>query len=164
MPGIDVLSQALVLVLSPEVLVTALVAGAFGMFIGAMPGLTATMATALLVPLTFFMEPIPALAAIVSASSMAIFAGDIPGALLRIPGTPASAAYVEDSHRLTLQGRLNEALGTNLIVSCIGGLIGHRRTCGGRAAAGGIRAEIHLVRIFLAGDVGSVMRDLRGFQ
>ncbi len=124
MPGLDVLSQALMLVLSPEVLLTALVAGAFGMFVGAMPGLTATMATALLVPLTFFMEPIPALAAIVSASSMAIFAGDIPGALLRIPGTPASAAYVEDSYRLTMQGRLNEALGTNLIVSCIGGLIG----------------------------------------
>lgn len=124
MPGFDVLSQALLLVLSPDVLVTAFLAGAFGMFVGAMPGLTATMATALLVPLTFFMDPIPALAAIVSASSMAIFAGDIPAALLRIPGTPASAAYVEDSYRLTMSGRLNEALGTNLLVSCIGGLIG----------------------------------------
>ncbi|MBU2961267.1 tripartite tricarboxylate transporter permease [Citreicella sp. C3M06] len=124
MPGLDILSQAFLLVMSPEVLLTALLAGAFGMFVGAMPGLTATMATALLVPLTFFMDPIPALAAIVSASSMAIFAGDIPGALLRIPGTPASAAYVEDSYRLTMRGKMNEALGTNLIVSCIGGLIG----------------------------------------
>ncbi|QUS37230.1 tripartite tricarboxylate transporter permease [Falsirhodobacter algicola] len=124
MASFDIILQALQLVLDPQVLLTALLAGAFGMFVGAMPGLTATMAVALLVPLTFFMDPIPALAAIVSASGMAIFAGDIPGALLRIPGTPASAAYVEDSYRLTLQGRLNEALGTNLIVSCIGGLIG----------------------------------------
>ncbi|WP_376877850.1 tripartite tricarboxylate transporter permease [Albirhodobacter sp. R86504] len=122
--GFDVLLQALALVLSPEVILTALLAGAFGMFVGAMPGLTATMATALLVPLTFFMDPIPALAAIVSASGMAIFAGDIPGALLRIPGTPASAAYVEDSYQLSLKGKLNEALGTNLLVSCIGGLVG----------------------------------------
>ena len=47
----------------------------------------------------------PAIAAIVTATAMAIFAGDIPGALVRIPGTPASAAYVEDSYRMTLQGR-----------------------------------------------------------
>ncbi len=120
----EILLQAALLVLDPQVLLTALLAGMFGMFVGAMPGLTATMATALLVPMTFFMDPIPALAAIVSASGMAIFAGDIPGALLRIPGTPASAAYVEDSHRLALKGQLNMALGTNLLVSCIGGLFG----------------------------------------
>lgn len=120
----EILLQAAALVLEPRVLLTALLAGAFGMFVGAMPGLTATMATALLVPMTFFMDPIPALAAIVAASGMAIFAGDIPGALLRIPGTPASAAYVEDSHQLARQGKLNLALGTNLIASCIGGLFG----------------------------------------
>jgi TctA family transporter len=56
-----------------------LLSGMFGLFVGAMPGLTATMATALLVPVTFFMEPVPALAAIVSATAMAIFSGDIPG-------------------------------------------------------------------------------------
>lgn len=121
---VDILIQAAALVFEPRVLMTALLAGAFGMFVGAMPGLTATMATALLVPMTFFMDPIPALAAIVSASGMAIFAGDISGALLRIPGTPASAAYVEDSYRLSMKGKLNLALGTNLIVSCIGGLVG----------------------------------------
>ena len=44
------------------------------------------MATALLVPVTFFMPPIPAIAAMVTATAMAIFAGDIPSCLLRIPG------------------------------------------------------------------------------
>ena len=51
----------------------------FGLFVGAVPGLTATMATALLVPVTFFMAPIPAIAAIVSAifitSAMRLAAG-----------------------------------------------------------------------------------------
>ena len=63
-----------------------LASAVFGLFVGAIPGLTATMATALLVPVTFFMPPVPAIAAIVTATAMAIFAGDIPGALLRIPG------------------------------------------------------------------------------
>lgn len=124
MTMLDTLFAATLLVMDPTVLLTALLAGMFGMFVGAMPGLTATMATALLVPITFFMDPIPALAAIVTASGMAIFAGDIPGALLRIPGTPASAAYVEDSHRLARQGKLNLSLGVSLVVSCIGGMFG----------------------------------------
>ena len=63
-----------------------LAASLFGLFVGAVPGLTATMATALLVPVTFFMAPIPAIAAIVTATAMAIFSGDIPGCLLRMPG------------------------------------------------------------------------------
>jgi TctA family transporter len=55
---------------------------------------------------------------------MAIFAGDIPAALLRIPGTPASAAYVADTHLLAKSGRLDLALGTNVTASAIGGLFG----------------------------------------
>ena len=102
---------ALTLVFDPYVLTVMAVAGAFGLFVGAMPGLTATLATALLVPVTFFMEPVPALAAIVATTAMAIFAGDIPGALVRIPGTPASAAYVDDSYGLTRKGKAEVALG-----------------------------------------------------
>jgi TctA family transporter len=115
---------ALGLVLQPYNLWIMLASGCFGLFVGAMPGLTATMATALLVPVTFFMEPVPALTAIVSATAMAIFAGDLPGALVRIPGTPASAAYVEDAYRLTLKGRAEEVLGCGLVFSVIGGLFG----------------------------------------
>lgn len=120
----DAFLTALGLVLAPDTLWIMLLAGAFGLFVGAMPGLTATMATALLVPVTFFMEPVPALAAIVSATAMAIFSGDLPGALVRIPGTPASAAYVEDAYRLTLKGRAEEVLGCGLVFSVIGGIFG----------------------------------------
>ncbi|MDO5603628.1 MAG: tripartite tricarboxylate transporter permease [Paracoccus sp. (in: a-proteobacteria)] len=119
-----ILAQAMELVMTPQVILTMMAAGAFGLFVGAVPGLTATMATALLVPVTFFMDPVPAIAAIVTAAAMAIFAGDLPGALLRIPGTPASAAYVEDSWRMTRQGRAAEALGALLVFSVIGGVFG----------------------------------------
>ena len=64
------------------------------------------------------------IAAIVTATAMAIFSGDIPGALLRIPGTPASAAYTDESYRMTLKGQAELALGAGLVFSAIGGLFG----------------------------------------
>lgn len=120
----DAYIQGLGLVLDPYVLLVMLLAGGFGLFMGAVPGLSATMATALLVPVTFFMEPVPAVAAIVSATAAAIFAGDVPGVLLRIPGTPASAAYTDEAYRMTQKGEAELALGVCLVTSVIGGLFG----------------------------------------
>jgi TctA family transporter len=120
----DTIFQAAALVADPYVLWVCFAAAVFGIFVGAMPGLTATMATALLVPITFFMEPVPAVGAIVVATAMAIFAGDIPGAMLRIPGTPASAAYTDEAYRLSRKGLLGQALGVNLVFSVAGGLVG----------------------------------------
>lgn len=105
-------------------IIAVIAAGLFGLFVGAIPGLTATMAVALMVPFTFFMEPIPALALMISVGASSIYAGDIPGALLHIPGTPASAAYVDDSYLLVKQGKVNRVLGLGLISSVIGGVIG----------------------------------------
>jgi TctA family transporter len=116
--------QALGMVFDPYVLVVIFFSALFGLFVGCIPGLTATMATALLVPMTFFMPPVPAVAAIVTATAMAIFSGDIPGALLRIPGTPASAAYADETYQLTLKGQAEIALGAGLVFSAIGGLFG----------------------------------------
>lgn len=116
--------QAFDLVVNPYVLFVIVCSAAFGLFVGAVPGLTATMATALLVPVTFFMDPIPAISAIATCTAMAIFAGDIPGALLRIPGTPASAAYTDEAYALTRKGQAEKALGTGLICSMLGGLFG----------------------------------------
>jgi putative tricarboxylic transport membrane protein len=117
-------ASAFRLVFDPYVLLVMVCSAAFGLFVGAIPGLTATMATALLVPITFFMPPVPAVAAIVTATAMAIFSGDIPGALLRIPGTPASAAYADEAYQMTLKGQAELALGAGLVFSAIGGLFG----------------------------------------
>jgi putative tricarboxylic transport membrane protein len=120
----NALALAADLVFRWDVLTTVLLASLFGLFVGAIPGLTATMAIALLVPVTFFMDPIPAVGAMVACAAMAIFAGDIPGTLLRIPGTPASAAYTNEAYAMTKQGRAEAALGANLLFSALGGLFG----------------------------------------
>jgi putative tricarboxylic transport membrane protein len=120
----DALFQAFALVFQPYVLLVILLSAMYGLFVGAIPGLTATMATALLVPVTFFMPPIPAVAAIVTATAMAIFSGDIPSALLRMPGTPASAAYTDEAYLLTKKGQPELALGAGLVFSVLGGIFG----------------------------------------
>jgi putative tricarboxylic transport membrane protein len=119
-----VLSQAFGLVFDPYVLWVIFASAVFGLFVGAVPGLTATMATALLVPVTFFMPPVPAIASIVTATAMAIFAGDIPSCLLRMPGTPASAAYTDEAYSMTKKGQGELALGSGLWFSVLGGLFG----------------------------------------
>ncbi|HEY8381172.1 MAG TPA: tripartite tricarboxylate transporter permease [Microvirga sp.] len=121
---LEAYTTAIGMVFEPYVLVVILLSAIYGLVVGCIPGLSATMATALLVPLTFFMPPIPAVAAIVTTSTMAIFSGDIPGCLLRIPGTPASAAYVDEAYSMTLKGQPELALGIGLWFSVIGGLFG----------------------------------------
>jgi TctA family transporter len=120
----SVLAQAFALVFDPYVLWVIFASAVYGLFVGAVPGLTATMATALLVPVTFFMPPVPAIASIVTATAMAIFAGDIPSCLLRMPGTPASAAYTDEAYAMTKKGQGELALGSGLWFSILGGLFG----------------------------------------
>ena len=69
---IDTLIQAIKLISTWEVIIAMLAASVYGLVIGSLPGLSATMATALLVPVTFYLSPIAAIATIVAASSMAI--------------------------------------------------------------------------------------------
>jgi len=119
--------------LTPEVIIPWLAAMAFGVFVGATPGLTATMAVALIVPISFHLsDPNAGLAMIIGVSFTAIFAGDIPATYLRIPGTPASAAATLDGHELAKQGKAGLALALDLVCSCLGGLIGVDCWCSSR--------------------------------
>ena len=121
---VDSFVTAVGLFTSPTLWLVIAICSVYGLFVGAIPGLTATMAAALLVPFTFFMDPLSSLVAIVTMSAMAIFAGDIPAALVRIPGTPASAAYTDDSYALTREGKGELVLGVDLVTSALGGLFG----------------------------------------
>ena len=106
------LQQAFSLVfLDPVIWMIVIGSAVYGIFLGSMPGLTATMGVALFVPMTYWMEPVPALAAIVTMVACAIFAGDIPTTLMRVPGTPASAAYADDAYALAKRGEASKALG-----------------------------------------------------
>ena len=116
--------EGLRLVLAWDVLIAIMASAVYGLVVGSLPGLSATMATALLVPVTFYLSPIAAIATIITASAMAIFSGDIPGCLLRIPGTPASAAYTDEAYAMTRKGQAELALGAGLWFSAIGGIVG----------------------------------------
>ncbi|MQA97329.1 MAG: C4-dicarboxylate ABC transporter permease [Streptosporangiales bacterium] len=118
------LGSAMAMLADPVLLLVMLASAIYGLFIGAIPGLTATLATALLVPFAFFLDPLPAIASIITMSAVAIFAGDLPSALVRMPGTPASAAYTEDAYRLTRAGQGARVLGVGLVGSAIGGIAG----------------------------------------
>ena len=110
-------------VLSPVNLLAVLAGTALGLFVGAMPGLSATMAIALLLPLTFSMEPATGISMLASLYLAAMYGGSIAAILLRTPGTPAAAATVVDGYPLAEQGKAGKALGVSLTASFIGGSI-----------------------------------------
>ena len=118
------LFEAIPSLLSLHILVPWLLAMVFGVFVGSTPGLTATMAVALIVPFSYQLDKEAALAMVIGVSFTAIFAGDIPATFLRIPGTPASAAATLDAHELAKNGRGRQALLVNLLCSALGGVGG----------------------------------------
>nr|MBA5588306.1 tripartite tricarboxylate transporter permease [Anaerobacillus isosaccharinicus]QOY38585.1 tripartite tricarboxylate transporter permease [Anaerobacillus isosaccharinicus] len=91
--------------------------------IGALPGLSATMAVALLIPVTFGMHPVTGLSMLTAIYTSAIYGGSISAILLHTPGTPASAATAMDGYAMTKQGKGLKALGISTIASMIGGFI-----------------------------------------
>ena len=95
-----------------------------GIVIGAIPGLTATMALALLVPFTFAMEAIPALLLLGAVLVGAIYGGCIAAILLNVPGTPASIATTFDGYPLAKQGKAEHALVAASYASSVGGVFG----------------------------------------
>ena len=95
-----------------------------GVIIGALPGLSVTMATALLVSLTFSWSMEYALAMIIGVYCGGVFGGSISAVLLNIPGAPAAICTGFDGYPLAKQGKAAMALGLARIGSFIGGLIG----------------------------------------
>jgi len=108
---------------SPSLILVLLLGVGAGIMVGALPGLTATMGVALLVPLTFGMPPIAAMLMLVGVYVGAIYGGSISAILLRTPGTPAAAATVLDGFALAQQGKAGKALSTSTIASFVGGIV-----------------------------------------
>ena len=95
----------------------ALLGVAVGIFVGSIPGLTVTMATALMVPLTFQMDPIPAIAMLLGVYKGGMFGGSISAILINAPGTPAASATVLDGFPMTQKGQALKALKMALYAS-----------------------------------------------
>ena len=109
--------------LTPTNLIVMLLSVTMGIIIGCMPGLSAAMGVALLLPLTFGMEPSSGLIMLGGIYCGAIFGGSISAILIHTPGTPASAATAIDGYAMTLKGKAGKALGTACTASFFGGLL-----------------------------------------
>ena len=96
---------------------------ALGLFVGAMPGLSATMAIALLVPMTFAMPPETGITMLASLYMGSMYGGSIAAILIRTPGTPSAAATVMDGYPMASRGEAGHALGISLFASFVGGVV-----------------------------------------
>ena len=110
--------------LSPLNIVLALFGVAAGTIIGSIPGLTATMAVAVLVPLTFTMSPESALILMGAIYTGAIYGGAYAAILLNTPGTPSAIATTFDGYPMAKRGDGDLAVSVACLSSVVGGLVG----------------------------------------
>ncbi len=109
--------------LLPINLLAALLSVATGIFIGSLPGLSAAMGVALLIPLTFGMGTSTGLIVLAGVYCGAVFGGSISAILIHTPGTSSAAATALDGYQLTLKGKAKKALNTAVISSFGGAMI-----------------------------------------
>jgi putative tricarboxylic transport membrane protein len=95
-----------------------------GILVGALPGFTATMGTALLLPFTFNLEPGQGLAMLGALYVAAMFADAVPACLVNTPGTPSAVATAFDGFQMTKQGRGQAALIASGFSALVGTIIG----------------------------------------
>jgi len=115
--------DALIVVMQPTNLICIVVGVLSGIIIGAIPGLTATLAIALLLPFTFGLDAIPSLVMLMGIYCGSMFGGSITAILVRAPGTPGAAATAIEGYPLTLKGQGGKAIGMAAIASFVGGII-----------------------------------------
>lgn len=108
---------------SPFHMLLVITGTAAGIVIGAIPGLTATMAIALLVPFTFGYPILPATALLLGIYCGGMYGGAISAVLLRVPGAPSNAATVLDGYPMALRGESGRAIAMSTIASFVGGVV-----------------------------------------
>ena len=111
-------------VFSPGVLFIICVGITAGIVIGSLPGLTATMGVALLVPLTFGRPPLESLSMLIGIYCGAMYGGSISAILIRTPGTPAAAATILEGYPMARRGEAGRAMSMALFASFFGGVWG----------------------------------------
>ncbi len=124
MTGLTALAAAFVELATPITVFHVAWATLLGIFVGSLPGLTATMGVALLTTLTYTLDRDTAILVLICMYVGAIYGGSRSAILLNIPGTPASAATALDGYPLARQGKAGYAMGLATAGSAIGTLIG----------------------------------------
>ncbi|MBN1837187.1 MAG: tripartite tricarboxylate transporter permease [Spirochaetales bacterium] len=120
----ELLVASIIGVFNPTNLLLVLVGVVAGTVVGALPGLTATMAIALLVPFTFTMQPVHGLILMGGIYVSAIYGGSFSAILLNTPGTPSAIATCFDGYPMARRGQSYQAIVTATMASVLGGLLG----------------------------------------
>ena len=120
----DQLTHALTMLVTTPLVPAAIGGLIWGILGGALPGLSASITMALLLPFTYTLAPMPAIVMLGTCYIGAEYGGSIPAILIRTPGTNAAAATVLDGYEMNRQGRAGEALGISLWSGVVGGLFG----------------------------------------
>lgn len=119
----DLLGMGLKIILIPSTFLLITAGTILGVIFGAMPGVSASMAVALALPFAYAMDPVIAIAFLVSVYCASITGGGITAILFKIPGTPSSAPTTFDGYPMAQRGEAGKALGFSLVASAIGGLV-----------------------------------------
>ncbi|MEX0841434.1 MAG: tripartite tricarboxylate transporter permease [Xanthobacteraceae bacterium] len=118
------LAAAFTMLVTTPIAFFALAGLIWGIVGGALPGISASITMALILPFTFTMDPVNAIVLLSSVYIGAEYGGSIPAILIRTPGTNSAAATVIDGYEMKRQGRAGEALGISLWSGVIGSLFG----------------------------------------
>ena len=116
--------QGLSAVLQPMTILLVAIGVAVGIIFGAIPGLTATMAIVMFLPVTYSMTSSQGISMLMALYIGGISGGLISAILLNIPGTPSSVATCFDGKPMANKGEAGKALGTGVVFSFIGTVIG----------------------------------------
>ena len=121
--NIDAIVTGITLIMSPLSLGLIFLAVLIGVIIGALPGLSSTMAVALLLPFTLGMDPVVAIAMMAALYCAGTFGGSITAILINAPGAPPAVATALDGYPMAQKGEAGRALGIAAVSSVCGGLL-----------------------------------------
>ena len=118
----ELLTSGLSVVFQPTMFLLIIFAVFLGTLLGALPGVSATMAVTLGIPFTYKMDAVSAIAFLVAIYCASITGGGMTAILFKIPGVPSSAPTTYDGYPMAQRGEAGKALGMQLVCSAIGGM------------------------------------------
>ena len=118
------LEGVLALFADPRFILYVLIGSVAGLFVGAIPGLSVSMATALLVSITYTWQTSDALATIMGVYVVGVFSGAISAILINIPGAPSSVVTTLDGYPMARRGEAWKALKYATVYSFVGSVFG----------------------------------------
>jgi putative tricarboxylic transport membrane protein len=118
----EAFGAGMALLLDPYILLVVFAGTVIGIVVGALPGISGSTTTALLLPFTITMGPVPAIAFLGSIYCAANFGGSITAILVNSPGDPSASATAFDGYPMAVKGEAGRALGMSAVASAIGGI------------------------------------------